>query len=160
MPLIPYYAYRLSRYCRDNISDPRGNITHLGKFTVMPAEQWKCAANPNYIQWLASQLELPDYSCLKLRRSRRYWPPPHPPPPHPSSWPTEGGERQWGRVEWSSEGEGWADSSKETLTEGRHGCPALSLTLGNTGFTSLADKKGMCQWSTGVAWPGGYCEGH
>ena len=39
-------------------------------------------------------------------------------------------------------------SSIETLTEGRRGRPVLSLMLGNTGFTSLADKKRLCQWFT------------
>ena len=57
-----------------------------------------------------------------------------------------GGEGVWG----SPEGEEQASSSIETLTEGIRGRPELSLTLGNTGLTSLADKKWLYQWSTGA----------
>ena len=51
---------------------------------------------------------------------------------------------------YSPEGDEGENSSIEMLTEDRCGCPALSVTLGNTGFTSLADKKRLCQWSTGI----------
>ena len=57
----------------------------------------------------------------------------------------------------------WASSqtvlqySRQTLTVDRHGCPKLSLKLGNTGFSSLANAKLLCLQSTSAAWPGGYC---
>ena len=44
-----------------------------------------------------------------------------------------------------------AASSIEIITEGIHGVPSLSLTLGNTGFTSLAVNRQLSQWSTGKA---------
>ena len=44
------------------------------------------------------------------------------------------------------------NSSTEILTEGRHGVPAQSLKLGNTGFArSLADERRLSQWSTDIA---------
>ena len=66
------------------------------------------------------------------------------PPPHSQADPLEWERRvqtRGGGVEGSPEGGGGAGKSIERLTEDRPGRPALSLTLGNTGFTSLADKK-------------------
>ena len=63
-------------------------------------------------------------------------------------WVQPGG----GEVRGSSEEDGGADSSFQTLTEdNRHGDSSLSQELGNAGLTSLADKKQLCQWSTGIA---------
>ena len=55
---------------------------------------------------------------------------------------------------------GTKDSSIETFAADRHGCPTLSLKLGNTGLERLADAKRLCLRSTGAALPGGYYGGH
>ena len=69
-----------------------------------------------------------------------------------------GGGETWG-VTWGSRES--RISFSEILTEGRHGVPAESRKLGNTGFArSLADKRRLSQLSTDIALPGGHCEGH
>ena len=62
----------------------------------------------------------------------------------------EVGKTGGGEAGGSSEEEGGTDSYIEMLTEDKCGGSALSQKLGNTGLTSLADKKRLCQWST--AW--------
>ena len=58
---------------------------------------------------------------------------------------------------------GTKDSSIETFAADRHGCPTLSLKLGNTGFPSLADpSQNGCVHNQLVQcdhWPCGYCGG-
>ena len=61
-----------------------------------------------------------------------------PPPPHTTPV-------------WLEPGEHTTDSTRDTFTVGRCGRPTLSLKLGNTGFTSLADTKRLCSQSTGAA---------
>ena len=159
-PLILYHAHRLSQCCRVKISDPYYPFGEI--YSCASWNHGTVSANPNYIWWPANQWKLPEYSLLFLPQAEREQKVMTSPPP-PQSWPTEEGWEKGegeGGVGRSPGGEGWADSSIETLTEDRHGRPALSLMLRNTGFTSLADKKWLCQWSTGLAWLGGYCEGH
>ena len=63
--------------------------------------------------------------------------------PHPQADPLEWGRRVQpggGEAEGSPEGEGEADSYIEKLTE-----DVDILRCSNTGFTSLADKKRLCQ---------------
>ena len=52
-----------------------------------------------------------------------------------------------------------SNSTRDTISVDRCGRPALSLKLGNTGFSSLAHAKRLCLRSTGAAWLGGYCSG-
>ena len=106
-------------------------------------------------------IEVSDYSCLKLIRNEENDCPPPPSTPKLTHWGGGGGYNQGvGRQVGHLRRKGGAGSSIETRTEYRRGRPALSLTLGNAGFTSLADKKWMCYWSTDTASPGGYCEGY
>ena len=73
----------------------------------------------------------------------------------------DGPFRGWGSVGSHLGERGSRVSSTEILIEGRHGVPAQSLKLGETGFArSLADKRGLSQRIADIAWPGSYCEGH
>ena len=70
------------------------HITHLLKFTVMPAEPWNCVSQSKLhlmTSWpIGIVVDIPDYSCLKRVRSRGEWPPP-PPMYNLSHW-SGGGE--------------------------------------------------------------------
>ena len=146
----------LSWYCRDNISDPYypfGEVYSKASWTRELCQPIQITSDDQPANWNCQNI--PDYSYPQLRRvgANDLF--------HPTSkltyWRRGGGGT---RGEWSPGGEEWADSSIETLTEGRCERPVFFLMLGNTGFTSLSDKKQLCQWSTGIAWRGGYCEGH
>ena len=68
---------------------------------------------------------------------------PHfPPPPHPTI--------QFDRLGGGSTQKGGTKFYRD-LDADRRGCPTLSLKLGITGFTSLADVKWLCSQSTGAA---------
>ena len=77
----------------------------------------------------------------KMAWSGGYQPPPPPP-------------------EGSAQIEETKGSTRQALKEGRRGCPALSLKLSDSGFSSLADKRRLDAWSTGAVRPCGYCHGH
>ena len=104
-------------YCSDptgNISDPPFPFRESFSdaiWTVELCQPIQITSNEQLGNW--NYPNIPDYSCPKLRRSRRDSPPLHPPS---HAGPLEGGSRMvtWGR------GVSIQNYSTDILTEGRH----------------------------------------